>query len=195
MIKKILSTIFLRLLPITAILFAVCASIITIQGLSDNINRADVIVVLGNKIENNGEPSLRLQARLEKAVQLYQKRYSSNIIVSGGIDNNGYDEAAIMRNYLRAKNIPEENIIPDNKGIDTFTSAKNTAEIMSSHHWTSVIIVSQFFHITRSTFAFRQFGIPVIYSAHADYYELRDVYSLGREVVAIIDYQFRSYKS
>jgi vancomycin permeability regulator SanA len=32
----------------------------------------DVAVVLGNKVELNGEPSERLKYRLDKAIELYQ---------------------------------------------------------------------------------------------------------------------------
>lgn len=166
---------------------------ISISGLSDNFEKADVLVVLGNEVEANGEPSARLKARLDKAIQLYSDGYSQKIIVSGGVDPRGIDETTIMKGYLEENGIPESAIIIDNSGNDTYLSAQNTSRLMQENGWTKVIIVTQFYHIARSRLAFEQFKVPIVYSAHADFFELRDIYSTAREVVAIVYYRVRSY--
>src|SRR4030042_5501178 len=145
---------------------------ISISGLYDNYEKADVIVVLGNEVEANGEPSARLKARLNKAIQLYSDGYSQRIIVSGGVDPRGIDEAQIMKGYLEENRIPESAIIVDNSGKDTYLSAQNTSRIMQENGWTKAIIVTQFYHIARSRLAFEQFKVPIVYSAHADSFEL-----------------------
>jgi vancomycin permeability regulator SanA len=174
-------------------IYIVVGIYIGISGLSDNYEKADVMVVLGNEVEASGEPSERLKARLNKAMQLYNDGYSQKIIVSGGIDTRGIDEAIIMKGYLEENGIPESAIIVDNLGYDTYLSAQNTSRLMQENGWTKVIIVTQFFHIARSRLAFTQFKVPIVYFAHADYFELRDIYSTAREVVAIIYYWVRSY--
>jgi hypothetical protein len=41
--------------------------------------------------------------------------------------------------------------------------------------------------------ALRRFGVPVVYSAHAHFFELRDLYSSPRELVGYVSYHFRHY--
>jgi hypothetical protein len=57
----------------------------------------------------------------------------------------------------------------------------------------SVFIFSQYFHIPRCRLAFHQFGVPIVYYAHANYFEWNDIYSLAREVFAIVYYALRYY--
>src|SRR5215207_9219905 len=78
---------------------------IVADGLTDEIERADAAVVLGNTVERDGQPSERLKARLEKAVELYEKNLVGVIIVSGGFGAEGFEEADVMRDYLVSKNI------------------------------------------------------------------------------------------
>jgi uncharacterized SAM-binding protein YcdF (DUF218 family) len=51
-----------------------------------------------------------------------------------------------------------------------------------------VIVVSQFYHISRSKLAFRKAGIESVGGAHSKFYELRDVYSLFREFFGYYKY-------
>lgn len=176
------------------VFFVGVAVYIAIYGLSDNVNEADAIVVFGNKVDSNGEPSPRLRARLDKAILLFQQGYAPVIIVSGGIDARGFDEAAVMKTYLSRNGIPENSIHSDNQGSDTYRTAQNTASLMRQNGWTRIIVVSQYYHLARCKLAFDRFGIPTVYSAHADFFEPRDLYSLGREVIAFLVYQVRQYK-
>jgi vancomycin permeability regulator SanA len=161
---------------------------ITADGLTDELERADVAVVLGNTVERNGQPSERLRARLDKAVELYEKNLTAKIIVSGGFGAEGFEEADVMRDYLVAKNIPESAIILDKDGYNTHKTAVNTKRIMAAHNFKSATIVSQYFHITRTRLAFQKAGIENISAAHAEYFEWRDAYSILREVVGFYSY-------
>lgn len=162
--------------------------ILTVDGFRDELGFSDAAVVLGNKVELNGEPSERLKGRLNKAVELYDKNYFEYIIVSGGIGKEGYDEAEVMKKYLIENGIPDEKIIMDNKGYNSFMTAQNTKLIMNNMNLESITIITQFYHISRTKLAFDNMGIENIYSAHADYFELRDIYSLIREFFAYYKY-------
>jgi vancomycin permeability regulator SanA len=161
---------------------------IIIDGLNDEIAAADAAVVLGNTVEPNGQPSDRLKARLEKAVELYEQKLVGKIIVSGGLGVEGFEEADVMRSYLVSRNIPESNIILDRGGSNTQKTATGTKQIMEAQNMRSVIIVSQYFHITRTRLAFQKAGIDNIFSAHANYFEWRDVYSILREFTGFYSY-------
>src|SRR3712207_7177756 len=43
-------------------------------------------------------------------------------------------------------------------------------------------------HISRTRLAAKSFGISPVYTAHASYFELRDLYSIVREVVGYGEY-------
>ena len=161
---------------------------IVADGLTDEIEKTDAAVVLGNTVERDGQPSERLKARLEKAVELYEMNLVGVIIVSGGFGAEGFEEADVMRDYLIGKRVPAENIILDRDGYNTYKTAVNTKQIMQANGFRSVTIVSQYFHITRTRLAFRKLGIENIGAAHADYFELRDIYSIVREFTGFYTY-------
>jgi vancomycin permeability regulator SanA len=185
----------LKILLITCVAFYVVAILlITWDGLTDEIQAADVAIVFGNTVNSNGEPAPRLRARLDKAYEIYQTEIIEKIVVSGGIGKEGVDEAQAMKDYLVGKDISEDDIIVDSKGNDTFSTAKNLFQFMSENDTSSAIVVTQFFHVPRAKLALQRFGIQFIYSAHADYFELRDIYSTMREVIAYGYYFVRSYQ-
>jgi vancomycin permeability regulator SanA len=161
---------------------------IVADGLTDEIAKTDVAVVLGNTVEPSGKPSERLKARLDKAVELYEKNLVGKIIVSGGFGVEGFEEADVMRDYLVSRGVSESDIILDRDGYDTHKTAVNTRAIMQANGFQSVTIVSQYFHITRTRLAFQKAGIENIYAAHAEYFELRDIYSILREFTGFYTY-------
>lgn len=161
---------------------------VTYDGLKDNIGSSDVAVVLGNKVELDGKPSERLQGRLDRAVELYKKKYFNYIIVSGGIGQEGFDEAIVMKNYLIENGVPDKNILLDQEGYNSYRTAQNTKTIMGDMNLESVTIISQFYHISRTRLAFKKLGFEHVYTAHAKYFEIRDIYSLAREFFAFYKY-------
>ena len=192
-IKKITKR-ALQLAGGTALLVLTAAATLVWCGLNDDIHKADVALVFGNTVKPGGNPSPRLQARLTRTLELYRGGWFSTIIVSDGIGKEGYDEAAVMKNYLVAHGIPKDRIITDNQGTTTYASAENTLRFLREHKLNSVLVVSQYFHVPRARLALKKFGITPIYSAHAQYFEARDIYSIGRELVGYICYSFRKYE-
>jgi vancomycin permeability regulator SanA len=178
-------------LAVFAFVLLLPALLIVADGLADELQRADVAVVPGNTVGPDGRPSPRLQARLDKTVELYQKSFFPQIIVSGGTGVEGFDEAAVMRAYLIEQGIPAAVIYADSAGLTTELTARNAAHLMQQHNWQSAMVVSQYFHLSRTKLAFARNGITPVYSAHADYFEPRDLYSICREVIGYISYYFR----
>lgn len=168
--------------------FIIHTAFIVIDGVNDELKPVDIAVVLGNKVEVNGQPSERLKARLDKAVELYSKGYFTFIIVSGGIGKEGFDEAQVMKSYLIDNGIPAEKIIEDNNGYNSYMTAQNTSKIMNELELDSAMIITQYFHISRTKLAFRKVNIAEVYSAHANIFEVRDIYSIIREFPAYYKY-------
>lgn len=163
------------------------------DGLTDERCFTDVALVLGNRVEPGGQPSPRLQARLDKAVQLYHQGHFPRIIVSGGVGQEGYDEAAVMQATLIARGIPAARIFVDSAGDDTYNSARNTARLLTAHELQSVLVISQHFHLARAKLALRRFGVTTVCAVRADYFEWRDIYATAREVVAYYVYLTKSF--
>jgi uncharacterized SAM-binding protein YcdF (DUF218 family) len=171
--------------------FLLAAALLCVSGASDDLRQSDVAVVLGNAVSPDGTPSPRLAARLDAAVTVWVDRRVGAIIVSGGVDRNGTDEAAAMRRYLIARGVPDAAIIADPHGVTTWETARNTAAIMRERNWRTAMVISQYFHVPRTRLALARFGISDARSAHPSYVEWRDLYSIAREVFGYPAYWFR----
>lgn len=73
------------------------STVLIARGMSDEIHEANVAVVLGNTVNPDGTPSRRLAARLDTALELHRRGLFKNIIVSGGVGREGFDEAVVPR--------------------------------------------------------------------------------------------------
>jgi vancomycin permeability regulator SanA len=89
-----------------------------------------------------------------------------------------------MKEFLKHKDVPDSAIIVDNLGSNTEASVGNTLKLKDSLHFNSVIVVSQYFHLTRTKMLFKKRNFYNISSASPQYFEIRDFYSLLREFVA-----------
>ncbi len=154
---------------------------ITIDGLYNKPQPADIALVLGNKVNEDGSLSNRLKARLDKGIELYKKSLVKKLIVSGGLGKEGYYEAEKMKEYLIANNIPDTCIIADNKGDNTLLSVNHTLRMQPVLQYNSVTIVSQFYHIARTKLLFHKAGFANVSGASPVYFEWRDFYSIARE--------------
>lgn len=168
---------------------------ITIDGLSDDDVYADAAVILGSKVHEDGTPSARLVARLERGRELHRDGRVQTLIVSGGLGKEGHQEADVMRDWLVAAGVPADDILVDPDGVDTGATARNTTRLMKERELRSVVVVTQFFHVSRTKLAFRKLGIREVHGAHARYFEARDAYSLAREFVGYYAYLLRKTKS
>ena len=157
---------------------------ITFDGLTKNDKRADVAVILGNKVNKDGTLSKRLQKRLECGLKLYKNNQVKKIIVSGGLGKEGFYEGDKMKAFLLKNKVPDSLIIVDNFGDNTLKTVKNTLNLKDSLGFKSVIVVSQYFHLTRTKMLFKKQGFTNVSSASPNYFESRDFYSLFREFVA-----------
>jgi len=172
--------------------FILSAIWIVADGLTDDIQAADVAIVPGNTVEKDGRPSARLRARLDQTATLYRQGLFRDVIVSGGVGGEGFDEAEVMKRYLVENGVPEGRVHVDSGGATTRLTARNAARMMGENGWRSAIVVTQYFHVPRMRLAVKRSGVAPVFSAHAQYFELRDVYSTAREVVGCGAYLLRT---
>ena len=164
------------------------------SGVSAQPRPADVAIVLGTRVERNGVPSWRLRERLDRAYELYQNNVVKNIIVSGGLGREGYQEADVMREYLMRRGVPSEKIFVDRDGYDTFETARSAREIMRVQHFQSAVIVSHYYHLPRAVITLKRFGIADVSAAAVNIPPMwRDSWNVLREFAAFYFYLVRDY--
>ena len=167
--------------------------IITLDGLIDSPENAEVALILGNTVQENGEMSERLKSRVDKGLALYREGRVKTIVVSGGLGKEGYYEAEVMKNYLLTHQVPATRIIVDNQGNTTYLTTINYERIRKKHGFQSVMVISQFYHLSRTKLALRGLGTKNVYSAHASYFEIRDLYALVREFFGFYVYLLKGF--
>lgn len=111
--------------------------------------KSDLLLVLGAQLW--GEyPSPFLQARLEKAIELYRAGYAGVILVSGGQGTDEpISEALSMKNYLVDHGIPPEAVLMEDQSTSTRENIAYSKAIMDRHGYASAIIVTNDFHVYR----------------------------------------------
>ncbi|MDF2863291.1 MAG: YdcF family protein [Achromobacter mucicolens] len=180
-----------RAVTILAALVLLAAFALAAIGLMTGARHADVAVVLGNKVEPGGQPSPRLAARLDRAYDCYAASQCRILFVSGGVDPAGTDEAAAMRDYLLARGVPADQIVVDSAGVDTWATTRHASAYMREHGYTRALAVTQYFHVPRTMLALKRQGVAEVSGAYPAFFEMRDLYSVFRELPAVALYIFR----
>jgi uncharacterized SAM-binding protein YcdF (DUF218 family) len=202
--RKLFNVIF-QLVAAALVIFLFTAVWIVFDGLTDLGQKADVALVT----DMNG---------LDRAIKLYNEDEFPFIIVSGSmvrlttVVNDGTlrltgsstdDEAADMAKYLESHGVPSSAIIEDHLGENTVETADNVAEIMKttrdvaeivkSHRFQSVMVVTDYYCVTLTKLALHHEGVPEIQKAHVGKLRKADAWKIGREVVALYAYIGKFY--
>lgn len=139
----------LALLSIGAFVLVLCA-LIVVQGRRDETQPAGAAVVLG-AAQWNGAPSPVLQARLDHAVDLYRRGLVGTIILTGGVGaGDSISEAAAGREYLLQRGVATTTLLLEEQGTTTWESMQNAAQLARANGTSSVLVVSDSYHMLRS---------------------------------------------
>lgn len=106
-------------------------------------------------------------------------------MVSGGKGKSGFDEATVMAHYLADNAVPANSIIKDSEGINTKETAGNTAALIRKRNFKNVLIITQYYHIARTQFAFKRAGITSLSADYPRYFEWGDLLAILREAIAL----------
>lgn len=177
-------------LAFAAALLSLACGAVVLDGLRDRPGRADVAVVLGSALRGD-EPSPGLAARLERGVAAWRLGLAPRLIVSGGFDPGGLNQAPAMRRYLLARGVPDSCIVVDQGGQNTWLTARYASWWMRSRGLTRVLVVSEYYHVPRCRLAFARHGLPGARSLSARHVTWRDPYALAREVAGLVKYALR----
>jgi uncharacterized SAM-binding protein YcdF (DUF218 family) len=101
-----------------------------------------------------------------------------------------FPEGTAMKNYLIQAGVAEDDVLVDNKGDETYATAKNFIAWSKGKQYNSaiVVVVSQFFHITRSKYTLKKLGFTRVAGVASASYGWRDVPGAVREWPAFYTY-------
>jgi uncharacterized SAM-binding protein YcdF (DUF218 family) len=133
----------------------------------ENTSKAqfDVLIVLGDPADRDGNPTAIEQARVTEAVAEYERGVAPRMIFTGGPAHNRFVEAQVMARTAEAQGIPASVIVEEPKALNTIENACNSVRIMRSHGWTSAEVVSSAYHLPRAAMIFSR--LPVEWRVHA----------------------------
>src|SRR3954468_5609134 len=99
--------------------WTVSAIAVMVWGARDRVGASDAIVVLG-AAQYVGRPSPVLRARLDHALELWQRGLAPTLIFTGGTGTGDTtSEAAVSRNYALRHGVPDAAILMEDEGRTT----------------------------------------------------------------------------
>ncbi len=184
----------------------------------EQVGNYDVGIVLGGMFEYNGdldEISIRRQGdRLIQAVTLYKTGKVKKLLItgdSGYVTNRGLHEAKQVKELLLKWGIPEIDILTEEKSINTYENAIESAKILNEYkEIKSYLLITSGIHMRRALACFASAGIKCesfstdLYanqtgSSHWDQYIIPNVDNfntwnkLFKEMFGYIAYEMKGY--
>lgn len=128
-------------------------------GRIEQAPRAHTAIVLGARVYPDGRVSPALEDRLATALDLYNRRTVTRILVSGDHRRTHYDETNTMARWLVARGVPERDVFTDHAGFRTLDTMERAAKVF---HVRDAIVCTQRFHLARSVFLAQRAGIRAV---------------------------------
>ncbi|HUF98338.1 MAG TPA: YdcF family protein [Ilumatobacter sp.] len=142
-----------------AFYYAVNLVLVMAAARSDDTRQVDAIVVLG-AAQYDGRPSPQLAARLDHALELWERDVADYVMVTGGkLEGDRFTEAETSRRYLVDAGVPEEAILMEDAGRNTFDSLEAAAHILLADELDEVLLVTDPFHTKRSELIAQEVGL------------------------------------
>lgn len=147
------------------------------------LENIDCTVILGAHVKQDGRPSLMLESRLDKGIELYEAGVSEKLLMSGDHGQHEYDEVNNMMSYVLGKSdIDKDDVFLDHAGFSTYESAYRARKIFKVN---KAVIVTQKYHLYRAVYTARKNGIEAYGVASDDYSWPGMFYYKFRESLAI----------
>jgi uncharacterized SAM-binding protein YcdF (DUF218 family) len=149
-----------RIILILLIAFPLwCTTRIWWAGTHAKAERSDAILVLG-AAQFDGRPSALLEARLRRALNVYQQQYSTRIVTVGaGAPGDRTTEAAASKAWLITNGVPKNSITALPQGRDTLQSILAAQSYLHNRGWHSIVIVTDAWHCLRAETMARDHGL------------------------------------
>jgi uncharacterized SAM-binding protein YcdF (DUF218 family) len=130
-------------------------------GARDQAQKADAIVILGARVEPDGQPGPDLRVRTQHAVDLFQRGLAPYLICTGGYQNDRLSAAAVACNLAVSQGVPPDKVVLADGSMTTREDAAIAASLMVSRGWQTANVVSHPLHLERARLLFESQGITV----------------------------------
>ena len=112
----------------------------------------DAVIVLGAQVKPDGEPSVQLGLRLDRAVEVYERKQVPVVVCGAKGKDEPEAEAYTMKRCLEDKGIPGEKILTDPDSFNTEQNLQNAKKLLDAYpeEIRKVIIVSSDYHVPRA---------------------------------------------
>jgi uncharacterized SAM-binding protein YcdF (DUF218 family) len=153
---------------------------------SDHARKAQAIVVLG-AAQYDGRPSPVLAARLDHAIDLYERGIAPKIVTTGGNrPGDRFTEASAGASYLIRHGVPSDALELEVQGETSWESLAAAARFLRRENITDVVLVSSPWHALRTEEIAGEVGLDGRSSPAPEHESLsKRLYHLGRETVAV----------
>ena len=126
----------------------------------DNVQQADVIIVLGSGLRRDGRPGDALYRRSVWGAELYQNGMALNVICTGGTGRvQVRSEAEACREVMIAQGVPDDVILLEEQSTSTEENARYAHRIMRVQNFGDAILVTDSFHMFRASWIFDLEGV------------------------------------
>jgi len=149
------------------------------RGPSGDIGRVDGIVVLGGGVDGmltraRGQPSFRDSMERFAAIPELARRFpEARIVFTGGTSwtnsAEGWSEARVIGQFLRAQGVPEGRVILEDRARSTRENARLALPLAAPGPGERWLLVTSAMHMPRSIGVFRRAGWPALTPWPVDY--------------------------
>lgn len=120
------------------------------DGLPNDNSHA--FIVLGYALNSDGTMKPELEGRLQVALNSAEKYPNSYILVTGGVEKNGWTEGERMHDWLVDHDISEDRILVETEAGDTTGNAQNSFKILHQMpQIKSISMITSQYHLKRGT--------------------------------------------
>lgn len=113
------------------------------------------IMTLGFGLNADGTMKDELVGRLEVTLAAAQKYPNAYVLVTGGVEKNGWTEGIRMRDWLLSKGVDEKRIIVEHQSADTKQNMSFSFDLLHQHpEIKKVLLISSEYHLRRSSILF-----------------------------------------
>ena len=123
------------------------------------VGDSDVIIVLGAQVKADGTPSVALERRLTAALESYNQDRQLIIVCGAQGANEPRPEGDVMRDWLLARGVPEEDVAAETASFNTRENLINAKAIMDSRGLARALVVTSDYQVARALELCRQTGI------------------------------------
>lgn len=129
------------------------------------LSDVDCILVLGCKVNSDGNPSAMLEDRLRRGVELFQAGAAPKLLMSGDHGTVTYNEVLSMKQYAIDRGITSSDVFMDHAGFNTYESMYRARDVFQAK---KVLIVTQDYHLYRALYIAQALGLEA-YGVAANY--------------------------